>query len=90
MPRSIHRDDYQTLLQLLRDLRVGQGMTQVDLGHALDNTQTFVSKIERGERRIDVLEFIDICEAMNVDPVSAFKQFMTQRGVPAPAGKRRR
>lgn len=90
MPRSIHQHDYQTLLSLLRDLRTGRGMTQVDLGLALGNTQTFVSKIERGERRIDVVEFVELCEAMQVDPVAAFKQYIAQRAAGKAAVKKKR
>lgn len=79
MPRSIHQDDYQTLVNLLRDLRVRQGVTQADLGIALGNTQTFISKVERGERRIDVLEFVELCEAMQVDPAAAFEEYLALR-----------
>lgn len=90
MPRSIHQHDYQTLLLLLRDLRARQGMTQVDLGLALGNTQTFVSKVERGERRIDVVEFVELCEAMQVDPVAAFKQYVAQRKAGGAVAKKKR
>lgn len=43
-------------------------MTQVDLAKRLSRPQSFVSKFERGERRLDVIEFLDIAEAMGVDP----------------------
>lgn len=90
MPRSIHQHDYQTLLLLLRDLRAQRGMTQVDLGLALGNTQTFVSKVERGERRIDVVEFVELCEAMQVEPVAAFREYVARReGGRTPAKKKR-
>jgi len=90
MPRSIHQNDYQTLLLLLRDLRHALAHAQVDLGVALGNTQTFVSKIERGERRIDVVEFVELCEAMQVEPVAAFKEFVVQRAAGAIPAKKKR
>lgn len=79
MARSTHHPDYQTLLTLLRDLRERAGVTQFSLAEGLSNTQTFISKVERGERRIDVVEFIEICEALDVDPLAAFGEFLKRR-----------
>ena len=79
MARSTHHDHYQVLLHLLRDLRLRAGVTQVDLGDRLGNTQTFVSKLERGERRIDLVEFVEICEAIGIDPKRAFSQYLKAR-----------
>jgi len=79
MARSTHHRHYQSLLKLLRDLREQAGMTQSELGERLGNTQTFVSKIERGERRLDVVEFAEICDALGADPKVAFGQFMDGR-----------
>ena len=79
MARSTHHPDYQTLLTLLRNLRERAGVTQLALAESLGNTQTFISKIERGERRIDVVEFIEICNALGCDPVQAFRDYVQQR-----------
>lgn len=79
MARSTHHRHYQSMLGLLRDLRERAGMTQVELGKRLGNTQTFVSKMERGERRVDIVEFAEICDALGVDPVGAFGQFLDRR-----------
>jgi transcriptional regulator with XRE-family HTH domain len=80
MSRSTHHRHYRSFLTLLRDLREQAGVTQVELGERLGNTQTFVSKIERGERRLDVVEFAEICDALGADPSTAFKQFLDGRG----------
>jgi len=79
MARSTHHLDYQTFLGLLRDLRVDAGLTQVMLAKKLSNTQTFVSKVERGERRLDLVEFVEICEALGVDPRAALDEYLTRR-----------
>lgn len=79
MSRSTHHPHYQALLALLRELREGAGVTQSGLGEHLGNTQTFVSKVERGERRIDLVEFVEICEALAIDPRRAFAQFIERR-----------
>lgn len=54
-------------------------MTQVELGNRVANTQTFISKIERGERRVDVVEFTEICEALEIDVSTAFQRFLDVR-----------
>jgi len=79
MARSTHHPNYQTLLTLLRDLRERAGVTQLALADCLGNTQTFISKVERGERRVDVVEFIEICEALGADPVAAFREYLRRR-----------
>lgn len=47
---------YQHLIKKLRQARLDAGLTQVDVGKKLKKPQAYVSKIERGERRIDVVE----------------------------------
>ena len=79
MARSTHHPDYQALLTLLRDLRERADVSQAALAESLGNTQTFISKIERGERRIDVVEFVEFCEALGVDPIAAFQDYMLRR-----------
>ncbi len=80
MARSTHHRHYQVLLRLLRELREQAGVTQAAMGERLGNTQTFVSKLERGERRVDLVEFVEICEILNVDPVGSFALFVERRG----------
>jgi predicted transcriptional regulator len=68
MPKSIHRDSYKLLCALLVARRKEAGLSQYDLARKLNRPQSFVAKIEVGERRIDVLEFLDITRALNADP----------------------
>jgi transcriptional regulator with XRE-family HTH domain len=49
-------------------------MTQIDLASALRRPQSFVSKYEGGERRLDVVEFLDICRAIGVSASSLISQ----------------
>lgn len=51
-----HRVKYQKFIQKLRQARLDAGLTQVDVGRKLKKPQAYVSKIERGERRVDVVE----------------------------------
>jgi transcriptional regulator with XRE-family HTH domain len=51
------------LLELLRQVRIEAGLRQVDLAKKLRQPQSFVSKYESGERRLDLLELRQVCSA---------------------------
>ena len=55
------------LAELLIVARMDAGMTQVELSSRLGRTQSYVSKVEAGERRIDVMELLDLAEALGCD-----------------------
>lgn len=63
--KSLRSPRHLLLLDKLRTLRKGAGITQVELAERLGRPQSYVAKIEGGERRMDVLEFIDWLEAVN-------------------------
>jgi transcriptional regulator with XRE-family HTH domain len=67
MPKSIYRSEYTTLRELIRELRLAQGVTQVTLSEQLGRSQSFISDIERGVRRIDALELRDLCQLLETD-----------------------
>ena len=66
MPKSIHQESYQKLIQRLRDIRIGKNYSQEELAKLLNRNQTFVSKYERCEQRLDLVELVDICERLEV------------------------
>ena len=61
--KSIHSRRRETLRQVLRAIRVEAGLRQVDLAMRLGQPQSFVSKYEGGERRLDVVELEQVCES---------------------------
>lgn len=66
MQKSL-RTPRQILLQsLLVEARKAKGLTQAELADALGKPQSFVAKYERGERRIDVVEFVDITAVLGI------------------------
>ena len=69
MPKSVFTDGYDTFLEMLVDARKNAGITQVDLAKKLNRPQPFVSYFERGERRIDVIEFFAIARQLGIEPV---------------------
>jgi transcriptional regulator with XRE-family HTH domain len=64
MRKTIYKEDYKLILQLLTDARTAAGLTQEELADRLKVTQSFISKCERGERRLDILDLRDFCEAL--------------------------
>ena len=68
MPKSIHSEPYKRLLALLIEQRKAAGLSQYELAERLSRPQSFVAKVEGGERRIDVLEFLEITHAIGADP----------------------
>jgi transcriptional regulator with XRE-family HTH domain len=73
MPKSIFTPEYNQFRLLLITARKTSGLTQVDLAAKLHKPQSYVSKFERGERRLDIIEFLKITEALNVDPTKFIK-----------------
>lgn len=68
MPRSRRSPRHQMLQALLMKGRVAAGLTQVELAARLQRPQSFVSKYEGGERRLDVVEFVEVTQAIGCDP----------------------
>ena len=66
MEKSIHTRDYAAFLRLLKKAREDAGMTQVGLAAALDKSQSFVSKVERGETRLDLIQLRTVLAALGV------------------------
>ena len=66
MEKSITSPEYATFLHKLWAARKKAGVTQTDLAARLGETQSFVSKCERGERRLDVIELRAFCQAFGL------------------------
>lgn len=66
MQKTLIAREYRLFLIRLRAARRGRGVTQVQLARRLRETQSFVSKCERGERRLDVVELRTWCRALGV------------------------
>jgi len=71
---STQPDLYKALLQALIQARKDAGITQVELAARIGRRQTFVSKYETEERRLDLAEYIAIARAMSVDPYELMRQ----------------
>ena len=67
MEKSVHTKEYAVLRRLLREVREAAAVTQVELALRLGQTQSFVSKCERGELRLDVIQLRAFCAALHTD-----------------------
>jgi transcriptional regulator with XRE-family HTH domain len=67
-------DAYGRMLEVLVEARRDRALTQTDVAAALGKPQSFVAKIEGGERRLDLIEFCVLAEAMGADPGELFSE----------------
>lgn len=78
MPKSIYRDEHRVLVDLLRDAREQAGITQGSVAEAFGWTQSTLSHVERGSRRIDLVEFTDYCRFIGADPLALYAEFLSR------------
>ena len=76
MPSSIFTERHQELIGFIASVRKAAGITQVELAARLGRPQSFVSKVERGERRLDVIEFCQVAEALGRGPGEMLQEFL--------------
>jgi len=72
MSKSLFTEANEGLVEVLVSARQSSGLRQVDVARKLKKDQSYISNIERGQRRVDVLEFYVLARAMNLDPVELF------------------
>lgn len=87
--KSIHSSSYELFLRRLAALRVEKECTQAELGLRLGKPQSYVSKVESGERRIDVVEFVYWAKALEVDASKLVKELSEMVGNVVPRTRRR-
>jgi len=75
MKKSIFTPEYRVFIKLLRETRQAAGVTQVQLAGKLRTTQSIVSKWERGELRLDLVQIQGICRALGTTLVAFAQEF---------------
>ena len=66
MKKQIYTAQRGRLVALLREMRIEAGVTQIDLATHIEKDQTYVSRYESGQRKLDVLEVREICQAIGI------------------------
>ncbi|AQQ05386.1 transcriptional regulator [Roseibium algicola] len=77
MSKSLRSERHFLLLEQLVQLRKAKGLTQEQLANKLGKPQSFVAKYEGGERRLDVVEFLDVVDAIGADPLHILAELKT-------------
>ena len=70
----LRKDRRMLLLKMLKDARLDRGLRQLDVALALGRPQSYVAKVESGERKVDCIDVIDFCIVVNLDPVKLVKR----------------
>jgi len=70
MQKSVHSRSYKVFCERLVAARHAAGLTQMQLAKKLGRPQLFVAKYERGERRLDVIEFLEVAGFLKLEPGS--------------------
>lgn len=68
MAKTIYTNDYRKLIDTIREARERSGMSQTSLANRLGRSQQWVSQMERASRRLDVIEFVEVCQALGLEP----------------------
>ncbi|MDX2094416.1 MAG: helix-turn-helix transcriptional regulator [Alphaproteobacteria bacterium] len=74
--RTIYSKEDQYFISLLVKARLAVGVTQAELALLLEKPQSFVSKYENGQRRLDIIEFITVYRVLKVDARKIFNQLL--------------
>ena len=67
MPKSIYLKDYRNVIEKLKKARLDAGLKQSEVAQKLKKPQSYISKIERGERRIDIAELKELVKIYKKD-----------------------
>jgi transcriptional regulator with XRE-family HTH domain len=89
MAKSLRSPDHVRLTDLLIAARKRAGLTQRHVAEALQRPQSFVAKYEGGERRLDVVEFIAVAQALGADPLRLLRALLKPDLKSAPAKRRK-
>jgi transcriptional regulator with XRE-family HTH domain len=76
--KSLRSTEHSVFRSIMIETRKKAGLTQQQLAQRLHKPQSFVAKYEGGERRIDVVEFLEVVRAMHVDPISVLRALIHQ------------
>lgn len=77
MTKSLHTAAYRKLTALLLEARHKAGLTQQEVADRLGTHQSYVAKVEKGERRIDVVEFVQLVKAIGTSSTALIRKIKT-------------
>ncbi|MGR8965071.1 helix-turn-helix domain-containing protein (plasmid) [Rhizobium leguminosarum] len=77
--KTLGTERHRALIALLIEKREASGLTQTELADKLGEYQSFVARLESGQRRVDVIEFLELARILNFDPLDALRRLAGER-----------
>lgn len=77
MRTEIHSEEHRRLRDILRRERLAAGLRQSDVAERTGRSQAYISKFEKGDLRLDVIDFVRICQTIGCDPHRVLDEAMT-------------
>ena len=74
----LDRQKYEYLRSELKKSRIGLNLLQADLAKLIGKPQSFISKVESGERNLDIVEFVAYCKGLGIEPSKFLKKMTDQ------------
>lgn len=74
VPDTIYTEEHELLVSILRDARAKAGLTQAEVADLLNRPQSFVSKYESGQRRLDFVEVAELCRVFSIKLVTVARR----------------
>jgi transcriptional regulator with XRE-family HTH domain len=88
--KTIHTVEYKQLLAWMREGRKEKGLTMREVAQVMKLPHSWVGKVEIGERRLDILEYVKFCKVLGLDPHEGLSLVERQMRAPSPkAGGRK-
>lgn len=73
MRKTLHSPEQKRLAAWLKEQRKARGLTMRELAEKTDTTHSFVGKVEQQERKLDMIEFLRYCEALDASPIEGLR-----------------
>jgi transcriptional regulator with XRE-family HTH domain len=80
LSKSLYTPEWEELCAILQELRESKDLTQMQLSALLRQPQSFVSKVEKGQRKLDLRQFVLYVRALDADPIQVLKRFLESFG----------
>ena len=79
MSKTLRSVRHDVLIGLLVERRKRAGLTQTDVAKRLRQYQSYVARVESGQRRIDVVEFLELADAIGFDPAEVIRRLVAAK-----------
>jgi transcriptional regulator with XRE-family HTH domain len=76
MAKTLGTARHEALIKTLIEKREASGLTQTELAKRMGEYQSFVARLESGQRRVDVVEFLELAQILKFDPIETLKQLL--------------